>query len=200
MSVSRDPCFRSHATSCSVSAFFPSEILHEEEELEELRARVESTAARRAAARQGAEAAATTALLSGKKKTEEGAPGIDVPGEEASAVSLGNKSIGGRPTDAEGGGYGGGGGDDDLPIGFFDDEERDAEARGLVGRKKLKEVGEEAVRRVQSGECGDDEWPRVPGLAGEGHDRLSAYTAWGGGRFAPHLQLVFFRVGKRKFW
>lgn len=116
---------------------FVSELLHEEEELEELRARVESAALRRAAARQDVSAVVgTKAGMSGKKKGGGADTGASEKEDSNSSVIRNGEEDRQAGKDGDG---------DELPIGFFDDEERDAEVRGLVGTKKLKEV-----RQVQA--------------------------------------------------
>ncbi|PHJ24112.1 hypothetical protein CSUI_002041 [Cystoisospora suis] len=116
-----------------------SELLHEEEELEELRARVESTALRRAAARQDASAGVgTKAGMSGKKKKKGGGADTGTSEKDESNSSVNRNEEEDRQAGKDGDG-------DELPIGFFDDEERDAEARGLVGTRKLKEM----IKRIE---------------------------------------------------
>ncbi|KEP62890.1 UNVERIFIED_CONTAM: hypothetical protein HHA_310330 [Hammondia hammondi] len=134
-----------------------SEILHEETQLEDLREKVEAAKRLRAAAREEAGQArprgggvkpqregmgkdeaelATEFLLALEREMKQ--PGErDARGDTAAKGSpkekrSENKGENESETKAEN--------KDELPAGFFDDEERDAEARGLVGSRKLKEM------------------------------------------------------------
>ncbi|PFH34030.1 hypothetical protein BESB_071820 [Besnoitia besnoiti] len=137
-----------------------SEILHEEAELEDLRHRVEAATRRREAARQAASSALPAGPKASKatKEAKGSRNGADDELErtaeflralETQVAAERGRGDGAADTqrgaDPSGGVEGGAepdepAGEDQLPYGFFDDEERDAEVRGLVGFKKLKEL------------------------------------------------------------
>ncbi|KFG40896.1 hypothetical protein TGP89_310330 [Toxoplasma gondii p89] len=134
-----------------------SEILHEETQLEDLREKVEAARRLRAAAREEAGEArprgggvkrqgertgkdetelATEFLLAVEREMKQpgergsrGDTAAKVPPKEKRSENKGENESENKAENK-----------DELPAGFFDDEERDAEARGLVGSRKLKEM------------------------------------------------------------